>query len=393
VSGTRLIAVAIVAAAWCAAATAGETTDDHGTDGGIAIRLGANANCIEVVGAPPQLLAALSGGDVESADWQRVLAVFVASQRDRQPVPALGSYRVEDRVVVFTPRFPLRPGVDYRVVFDARALDGSLTPSGKIEAIVGIPPTSPSKPAAVEAVYPSGNRLPENVLKFYIHFSAPMARGHAYRHVRIVDVAKGQPVPDAFLEIGEELWDAHGRRLTLFFDPGRVKRGLRPNEEVGAPLTEGGDYELVVDAGWPDAQGQPLRAAHRKAFAVTAADHTQPSPSQWRVNAPVAGGDEPLTVEFNEPLDHALLERMLTVRDPSDQALDGTTVIDRAERRWRFVPARSWQAGQYSLVIDAALEDRAGNSVGRAFETLDPTAEDDAAAHRPIALPFEVRGP
>ena len=53
------------------------------------------------------------------------------------------------------------------------------------------------------------------------------------------------PLFDLGLEVGEELWDADQCRLTLFFDPGRIKRGLRPHLEAGPPLTEGEAYRLT----------------------------------------------------------------------------------------------------------------------------------------------------
>ena len=58
-------------------------------------------------------------------------------------------------------------------------------------------------------VYPSRAMLPENLLRLYIHFSAPMSRGEAYRRIRLLD-ATGKPVDDPFLELDEELWSRDG---------------------------------------------------------------------------------------------------------------------------------------------------------------------------------------
>ena len=44
----------------------------------------------------------------------------------------------------------------------------------------------------------------------------------------------GQAVADPFLELDEELWSTDGRRFTLLFDPGRIKRGLKPTGGGGA---------------------------------------------------------------------------------------------------------------------------------------------------------------
>ncbi len=69
-------------------------------------------------------------------------------------------------------------------------------------------------------IYPSAGRLARrNQLKFYIHFSAPMSRGEAYRRIHLLD-AEGQVLEAVFLELGEELWDPPMQRFTLLCDPG-----------------------------------------------------------------------------------------------------------------------------------------------------------------------------
>src|SRR5262249_20228739 len=156
-------------------------------------------------------------------------------------------------------RFPLEPGVRYRAVFGPADRPGE-----RIETIVSLP-RRPTVPTTVIHVYPSASRLPENQLKFYLHFSAPMSRGEAYQHIRLLD-AKGKPIDLPFLELDQELWDAEGQRFTLFFDPGRIKRGLKPREEVGPALEEGKRYTLVIDRAWSDAEGNPLKETHRKTF-------------------------------------------------------------------------------------------------------------------------------
>src|SRR6185295_16945669 len=126
---------------------------------------------------------------------------------DAPDVPAmLGQYRVEGGALVFAPQFPVQPGVKYRAV--AR-IPGS-TP---ITALIDIPKAVVKPTTVVERIYPSTNVLPENQLKFYIHFSAPMARGFGYEHIVLRD-QDGAVVEVPFLELTEELWDPEGRRFT-----------------------------------------------------------------------------------------------------------------------------------------------------------------------------------
>src|SRR5207247_9868323 len=127
--------------------------------------------------------------------------------------------------------FSFRPGVRYeRNHFPTPR--SPVEPPALLTLDSAIPAPSPAEPTRVTAIYPSASTLPENQLRFYIHFSAPMAAGHAYEHVKLLK-ANGEVVSRAFLEIGEELWDGSGQSLTLLFDTGRVKKGLKPQEEFG----------------------------------------------------------------------------------------------------------------------------------------------------------------
>jgi hypothetical protein len=81
-----------------------------------------------------------------------------------------------------------------------------------------------------------------------------------------------------FLEIDEELWDKQQQRLTVLFDPGRIKSGVTPNQEVGMALKTGHKYTLVVDEDWKDAKEIPLKATFKKTFSVGPADRTPIDP-------------------------------------------------------------------------------------------------------------------
>jgi hypothetical protein len=223
--------------------------------------------------------------------------------------------------------------------------------------------------ARVVAVYPTKNVLPMNQLKLYVHFSSPMRAGEAAAHARIVDDATGRTVPDAFYSLEDELWDPAQTRLTLLFDPGRIKRGLRPNEEAGLPLRAGHRYRLVIDRAWLDANGEMLADRFEKRFDVVGPDRTSPRVATWAVSTPHAGSTDALSVAFHEPLDQALLARTLVVRDAAGKTVEGRSIIAVGETRWSFVPAAPWTAGRYAIEVDTDLEDLAGNNLRRLFDT------------------------
>jgi hypothetical protein len=320
---------------------------------------------VEVTGLSPDRLAALRSATPDDPAWHKVLTVHVAQDLAAMAdlLPMLGAYRVEGDVLRFEPRFPLEPGMTYR----ASLRQESGTASPLVTASHTAPARTPSEPASITHVFPSAEVLPENLLRFYVHFSGPMSRGRIYEHIRLLD-ASGNAIEMPFLEIDEELWSPDMTRLTLFIDPGRIKRGVRPLEEIGPVLEEGDRYTLVIGGKWKDAHGQPLAAEHRKPFRVSGPDREAIDPKQWQIVVPAAASRKPLQVSFGKPLDHALALRLIEVADGSGKYLDGEAALEAHESRWQFTPAGHWQAGRYALRVSSRLEDLAGNRVGRPFE-------------------------
>jgi hypothetical protein len=219
----------------------------------------------------------------------------------------------------------------------------------------------------VRAVYPTADRLPENLLKFYIHFSAPMSFGNVYEHIDLVD-QDGRHLERPFLEIAEELWDSTGTRLTLLLDPARVKRELVPHEEDGAILFADRKYQLVIKADWLDATGTPLKDAFSKSFTTIAADYEQPNPAFWKIIAPRPDTTNVLQIDLSESLDHAIVTRGLTVIGTDGTEVDGETTLSEHETQWSFKPDLPWKAGEYRLRINERIEDLVGNSIAKPFE-------------------------
>jgi hypothetical protein len=276
----------------------------------------------------------------------------------------------------------LQPGVRYKAT-------ARIPGSDPITKIVTIPRPDVRPTTVIQRVYPSGAVVPENQLKFYIHFSAPMSRGIAYDHISLLDET-GAKVDRPFLEIGEELWDPDAVRFTLFFDPGRIKRGLVPHNEMGTPIHEGHTYTLVIDAGWPDAEGNPLAAEFRKTFKAGPPERELLDLRTWTVHPPESGTSEAVVVDFSRPLDHAILEHGLEIVDSAGVVVRGAASIGREEMQWKFTPADLWKAGSYSLRASDTLADLAGNMIDRPFE-IDLTEKPDPAAVRPIhVIPFTI---
>ena len=311
-------------------------------------------------------LKSLTHRNKQAQPWSQDFSVYVAGNDTGTPL--FGRYCIEKQTLVFEPRFALVAGLTYRVVIRPSLLERPADPLVKAIDKTFTLPERPRSPAArVTHVFPSRNRLPENQLKFYIHFSAPMSRGEAYRRIHLLDAA-GKRVPFPFLELNEELWDPTGTRFTLLFDPGRIKRGLKPRRDVGPSIEAGKTYSLRIDPNWKDAHGQPLERLYHKKFHVAAPDLVQPDPAAWKIVAPRVDSRAPLVVLFNEPLDHAMLQRVITIQHLGGEPIEGQIAVDREETRWQLRPTLAWRSGRYHLLVDTTLEDMAGNSVGRPFE-------------------------
>ncbi len=315
-------------------------------------------------------LTRLIDKNLSREEFASLFAIYPGEQIPESAPSMLGEYRVEGDAIRFRPRFPLVAGLSYTAQFDLSlfaSVTGSRNSERSLIRAAFTVPEPETTPAKVAAVYPSADQLPANQLKLYIEFSAPMSIGAAYDHLHLFD-ERGRELSKAFLRLQQELWDESHERLTVWFDPGRIKRGLRPNTEMGAPLEEGRRYRLVIDSSWLDANGNALAESFEKKFTVTKPDREAPDPGKWQVIAPRAGTREPLRLVFPEPLDRALLESKLDLLDDHHNRLEGAVEIINGEREWRFTPVSAWKDGSYSIEIDAALEDLAGNNLRRAFD-------------------------
>lgn len=322
---------------------------------------------VEAVGLTKDQLEKLAKLPGDDAAKFPLLAMYLVDGRRGTRLPAMaGQYEVVGDALRFTPRFALRPGLTYQADYFPPPKSTTESPA-HLEKQFTVPALPPSPPTKVAAIYPSAAVLPENQLRFYLHFSAPMRQGEAYSHIKLIK-PDGRPDTQAFLEIGEELWDKSGTRLTLLFQPGRTKRGLQPREQYGPVLIPGQKYTLAIDMAWTDAEGRPLAAGFEKRFTAGPMVEGALDAKQWKITPPKAGTREPLVVRFPHSLDHALLDWTIAVQDASQKAIAGDVKITDEERRWEFRPEEPWTAGQFALVVDTTLEDSAGNNLTRPFE-------------------------
>ncbi len=240
--------------------------------------------------------------------------------------------------------------------------------------------TGQASEAQVEQVYPSADYLPENLLRFYIYFSEPMARDDIWDTVVLLD-AEGTEMPGVFIENKFDLWSPDDRRLTVLFDPGRVKTGLVAHNTLGRALQEGETYTLRVDQSAQTRRGCALTSGFDKTFTATAEDFTAPDLSSWQVNRPAAGTTDPLRIDLQSPADHLSLAYRIRVADAGGNRLRGALQLENDEQTWVFTPEYPWSDAAHSIEVDTTLEDIAGNRLSGLFDR--PLAKDGNSAPAP----------
>ena len=316
----------------------------------------------------------LRGGDARTQEKaQKELQVYAvapaASEASRTQV--LGRYELRQDALVFTPFFPFMAGQRYRV---------EVTIAGASPFVTSfLLPAHAARVPRVIRIAPTAHKVPANALRFYVYFSQSMRGRFDRRSLRLTDEG-GREVSGAFMDFGQELWSANGCRLTLLFDPGRIKRGVTANQTEGPPLLPGRAYTL--SAVLPGAT--PTSAT----FLASGPLRRPLDPKTWRLTPPAAGTRAPLTLQFDRVMDRALLEDAVTIRSANGQRLSGTVASAEGERKWLFTPAAPWTRSLYRVVFSVDLEDVSGNRIG---EALDHEAGAGPPRHATFAIPFRCK--
>ena len=186
----------------------------------------------------PDLVASLASCTRVDDLVKSIFRVTVAdgSQPEGDNVPDVsGRYFLYEDELQFIPHFPFEQDLKHRVIFNTGTL-GSPTVQESLEFDFLIP--SDQKTAALTKVtdlFPSCDLLPENLLRFYVCFSNSMQRGRVLHEISLLD-SDGQQVADSLYRPPVELWDRTMRHLTVLLDPGRLKRFVGPNIELGPQI-------------------------------------------------------------------------------------------------------------------------------------------------------------
>ena len=267
----------------------------------------------------------------------------------------IGDYFFEKDKVTFKPIIAFTRGLKYKVYVRNDLIDEIAIPADN----------SPVAPEVV-AIYPALDTLPENLLKFYISFSRPMQEGDVLQRIHLIKGGR-DTMSSVFLDL--ELWNNERTMLTLWLDPGRIKRDLQPNQLLGPPLTKGSHYQLIINKDWQDTEGILLKQNFTKKFFTGAHDSLSPHVEMWTIDAPQPKTKGHLMISFHESLDHVLAENTISIAGANGNEVKGKFRVNDYGTIVYFLPDIEWKPGIYTLQIESRLEDLAGNNLDRLFDT------------------------
>jgi hypothetical protein len=280
--------------------------------------------------------------------------IKVMDQNANAKTSILGVFKDQDSVVLFKPLIPLTFGFKYQI-YDGENLIGSIQ----------VPVPKNNVPEIVK-IYPDVDTIPENLLKVYIAFSKPMHTGESLNYIALLD-KRGDTMRNVFLNLQPELWDTTGKVLTVWLDPGRIKRDLTLNQKLGNPLKTDQAYQLVISQSWKDHQGLKLKTDYKREFIAGKRDDQIPNVNNWLISEPIPDTRSGLNINTQEYLDHYLLLESIEVLDGKGKTVRGEVKVN-ADDSWVFTPEQNWQKGIYQLRINNRLEDLAANNLNRVFD-------------------------
>jgi Bacterial Ig-like domain len=279
-------------------------------------------------------------------------AIQVRLARD-SAAAIFGSSRIENGDLVFEPLAPFTRGLEYAVNLENMEIGRiSIPPGTAIPELIGI--------------YPN-DTVPENLLKIHLEFSRPMREGQSLTHITWLD-DQGDTLKNILLYLKTELWNPDRTLLTLWLDPGRIKRGLQPNQSLGTPLQKGKRYLIKIDSMWEDETGMRLAKSYSAKLWVTGRDSLSPMPTNWKVSRPEKNTNKPLVINFMEDLDYSLIADCFSLYDRQGKPVPGLMQLDIRNRKLRFIPQDEWRDNAYSIRVESRLEDVAGNNLNRPFD-------------------------
>lgn len=304
-------------------------------------------------------------GDISSEEGKKILAVFMVKDNKAAAINLIGNYHIDNTVLRFTPQHNLGYGLEFEVQH--------YKDKDTLRKRFIIPPSAEPEVPLAEVIkfFPAADKIPANILTFYISFSQSMADDiSAHQYIRILN-SKGEEKPLAWRQ--RSYWLNDNKILVMMIHPGRVKRGIDYKPELGEIFTVGMEYSLVVTTMIKDRFQRPLSKEYSKKFTVIDKDREIPAINFSSLSSPLANTLDPLQITFSEGMDYGSVTQRMKIFNVADSALvEGEFVFTDHDSVWKFIPKQSWKKKtEYEILFDKKISDFAGNCLHRLFEITD----------------------
>lgn len=297
---------------------------------------------------------------VETEDSQASVSIHRVNRSSGEQGPAIFA-RVDrsEAGYLLRPKIPLSEGGLYRVVL--RGSDGA-TQSVSYE----VPKTGASKPQVVR-IEPASGKVPANLLKFYIYFDQPMREGRQIFEQFTIFDEEGKAVDAPWRR--QEIWNPDATRLTLLIHPGRIKQGVNLREELGPVLKPYSTYRLMIDRKLKSARGVEIGSPIAHEFSTGPECYQIVDPGRWELVIPSVGSTDALQIRPVRALDHALVRHQIVILNSEHEAVQSIANQIEGAELIEIRPQEPWKDQDYYIEIGELLEDLAGNTRIRVFDT------------------------
>ncbi len=299
---------------------------------------------------------------------------------DQLPVTTsiLGKIVKKEKEIHFIPIVPFGWNQKYTVLYNHTITHFSLPVPENYEFL------------SVSKIYPTSSRLPSNLLKWYIRFSKPINTAHIYDHIKFVN-ASGDTLSRVVLRLENALISDNATLLTLWIEPGRQKRDLIPNKQLGPVFNNQENYSLIISKNIKDNKGVSMQKDFIHPFLITDTDRVKLAINTWEINSIEANSRGNLLIKCDEPIDYGSSLNNITILNSNDQEVTGTWDLLNQEKVIAFKPKEPWKKDSYEVHFDAGIEDLAGNNLYRLFDNELHTISDKEIPIESYKLEFIIK--
>ena len=290
-----------------------------------------------------------------------ILKIFMIQEKKEAQTPLLGNYAVKEDTIFFEPQFELGDGLSFNVHFyykNDTVKSSYKTPFAQ---------NNINSEIVIKNIFPRSNKIPKNILTFYVEFSQPMMEDEsAFRYVNLYN-EHNEIVPQVWLNKSRWITD---KILMLMIHPGRVKSGISYYENLGDVFDAGKRYYLEITDKIKPLQKNAIVKPLIKEFEITEPTASCPKVLQNKFSIPRINSKEKLKIVFDRPMDfYTILGGISIIPYNTDISIQGKITCGSDDTEWSFVPDTPWTEKKYTLILNKYVTDTSGNGLIKPFES------------------------